>query len=109
MMARSHHLAVAVLLTMLCQPVVAAERVAQFSMASASGVHTCKSDTDSGHTCIVTGSLYSNCIDAQSALRVQDCCPGTRACDRDPTTGATKCRKGGRSTAFRLLYCVGGF
>jgi hypothetical protein len=87
---------------------LAAERLAQFSTASASGVHKCQSDTDSGHTCIVTGLSYSNCIDANSALRIQDCCPTTRVCARDAATGETKCQKGGKSIEFRLSYCIGG-
>jgi hypothetical protein len=89
-------------------PAIAAERMAQFSTYSASGVHKCQSDTDNGHTCNVTGLSYSNCIDAGSALRLQDCCPTTRVCARDAATGDTKCQKGGKSIEFHMSYCIGG-
>jgi hypothetical protein len=87
---------------------LAAERLAQLSTYSASGVHKCQSDTDSGHTCIVTRLYFSNCIDANSALRVQDCCPTTRVCARNAATGETKCQKGGKSIEFHMSYCIGG-
>jgi hypothetical protein len=104
----SRSLAIATLLTALGQPATAAQRLAQFLSASAAGVHTCTSDAGSGHTCLVEGNYFSNCIDADSALRVRDCCPSTRVCDTNPTTGETKCRQGGQSTGFRMLYCIGG-
>ncbi|QAU46360.1 hypothetical protein [Bradyrhizobium guangzhouense] len=57
---------------------------------SASGTHQCSGEKAA--SCVVTGSRYRDCIDATSALRVQDCC-------------ATR-RDGSRSTGFTINYCI---
>jgi hypothetical protein len=57
---------------------------------SASGTHQCGSEK--GHSCVVTGSGFSNCNDASISLKTRDCCPTTA--------------KGGASTTFALNYCI---
>jgi hypothetical protein len=81
-------------------------RMSQMSTYSASGTHECNSETDRGHTCVATGLAYSNCIEAANSLRLQDCCPTTQVCQREQDTGATTCRRGGKSVGFTLNYCI---
>jgi len=57
---------------------------------SASGTHQCSGEKPA--SCVVTGLAFRDCIDASSALRVQDCC-------------ATR-RDGSRSTGFTINYCI---
>jgi hypothetical protein len=77
---------------------------------SASGTHQCQAAGGATHSCVVTGTLYSNCIDATSSLRVQDCCPSTQVCDGNAKGDNSNCRRGGTSSGFALNYCIpGGF
>jgi hypothetical protein len=81
--------------------------VAQLSTYTAGGTHQCRSEDDSGHTCIVSSSVFTSCIDATNSLQIQDCCPSTRVCERDRVTGTTRCTRGGKSVGFTLTYCIG--
>jgi hypothetical protein len=65
-------------------------KLTQLRGYSSSGTHQC--GTEKGHSCVVTGSGFSNCNDASITLRTRDCCPTT------PT--------GGKSTGFVLNYCI---
>jgi len=65
-------------------------QLAQLRGYSASGTHQCGSDK--GHSCIVTGSGFSNCNDASISLQTRDCCPTTPG--------------GGKSNGFVLNYCI---
>jgi hypothetical protein len=64
-------------------------KLAQVRGYSASGTHQCGS---SRRSCVVTGSGFTDCNDALSALQTRDCCPTTPA--------------GGHSSAFTLNYCI---
>lgn len=75
---------------------------------SASGTHQCRTTGGDSHSCVVTGLVFSNCIDAASSLRAQDCCPSTRACARDSQGRETECRRGGTSASFTMNYCISG-
>jgi hypothetical protein len=59
---------------------------------SASGMHQCNADNGSHHACVVTGSYFSSCNEAASALQMRDCCPSARG--------------GGTSAGFSLNYCI---
>lgn len=83
-------------------------RLAQQFGYSASGTHQCRTSEGVSHSCVVTGLVFSNCIDAASSLRAQDCCPSTRACARDSQGRETECRRGGTSAGFTLNYCISG-
>ncbi len=61
---------------------------------SASGTHQCKSQDGSMHTCVVSGSYFSNCIDASRSLQARDCCRSMRT--------------GGTSVGFTMSYCIPG-
>jgi hypothetical protein len=65
-------------------------KLAQIRGYSASGTHQCGSEGD--RSCVVTGSGFSNCIDAATILQTRDCCPTTP--------------QGGRSSGFNLNYCI---
>jgi hypothetical protein len=65
-------------------------KLAQLRGYSASGTHQCGSDK--AHTCIVTGSGFTNCNDASITLQTRDCCPTSTA--------------GGKSSGFILNYCI---
>jgi hypothetical protein len=80
---------------------------AQLSTYTAGGTHQCRTEDDSNHTCVVSGSVFSTCIDATNSLQIQDCCPSTRVCERDRSTGAERCTRGGKSVGFALTYCIG--
>jgi hypothetical protein len=82
--------------------------LAQLSTYTAGGTHQCSGENDSGHTCIVSGSTFSTCLDATNSLQLQDCCPSTQVCERDRATGARTCTRGGKSVGFTLTYCIGG-
>jgi len=71
---------------------------------TASGTHVCTGPT--ARQCVVSGSTFGNCIDAATALKVQDCCRMDLACSRDPKTGAKKCESASTSMKFTLDYCV---
>lgn len=87
---------------------IGASAAARAATYSASGTHQCKSGDGTPHSCVVSGSVYSNCIDAASSLQVQDCCPSTQVCERKGET--SQCRRGGTSTGFTMNYCIpGGF
>jgi hypothetical protein len=73
---------------------------------SAAGTHQCKAADGSTHTCVVSGSLFGDCISAGSSLQAQDCCPSSRVCSRDAQGRETNCRRGGTSTGFTLSYCI---
>jgi hypothetical protein len=75
---------------------------------SASGTHQCRTADGATHTCVASGSFFANCIDAQSALMSLDCCPSTRACERDAQGRETRCQRGGSSTGFTMNYCIPG-
>ena len=77
---------------------------------SASGTHQCRSSDGEIHSCIVSGAVFSNCIDAESSLRAQDCCPSTstRSCPRDTQGRDVKCGRGGVSSGFTMNYCIPG-
>ena len=72
----------------------------------AKGVHTCQSQTDIGHTCRVLGSGYTDCNQASLKLKMEDCCPSTRRCGRDPETKKEQCRYGGKSIGFGMEQCT---
>ncbi|MBV9738334.1 MAG: hypothetical protein JOZ30_01725 [Hyphomicrobiales bacterium] len=76
-----------------------------FGGVTASGTHVCSGPTE--RQCVVSGSIFRNCIDAANALKVQDCCRTNLSCSRDPKTGAKKCESASTSTKFTLDYCVG--
>jgi hypothetical protein len=63
--------------------------IAQLPRYSASGIHQC--GAGGKHSCVVTG-LFSDCNQAATSLRTQDCCPTSKG--------------GGTSTAFTLTYCI---
>jgi hypothetical protein len=63
---------------------------AQIRGYSASGTHKC--GPEKGHSCVVTGSGFTNCNDASIFLQTRDCCP----------TAA----KAGKSSGFTLNYCI---
>src|SRR6478609_154391 len=73
-------------------PLLPGQALAQLDLRtySASGSHQCSGGQPT--TCVVTGSFYRDCINASSALSVQDCCR-TR-------------RDGSHSTGFTLNYCI---
>jgi hypothetical protein len=71
---------------------------------SASGTHLC--DGAAARQCVVSGSAFQNCIDAENSLKVQDCCRTAPVCSHDPKTGETKCDTASTSTKFTLDYCV---
>jgi hypothetical protein len=73
---------------------------------SAGGTHQCKAADGSTHTCVVSGSLFGDCISASSSLQVQDCCPSSRVCARDSQGRETNCRAGGSSGGFTMNYCI---
>jgi hypothetical protein len=75
---------------------------------SASGTHHCRGEDGANHSCVVTGSVFGNCVDAASSLQVQDCCPSTRVCARDSQGRETNCRRGGTSIGFTMNYCIPG-
>jgi hypothetical protein len=75
---------------------------------SASGTHQCRTADGATHSCVASGSFFGNCIDAQSALMSLDCCPSTRACERDAQGRETRCQRGGASTGFTMNYCIPG-
>lgn len=77
---------------------------------SASGTHQCRSPDGEVHSCIVSGGVYGNCIDAESSLRAQDCCPSTsaRSCPKDAQGRDVKCGRGGVSSGFTMNYCIPG-
>jgi hypothetical protein len=83
-------------------------RLAQGLGYSASGTHQCRTSNGESHSCVVTGPFFSNCIDAGSSLRTQDCCPSTRVCARDAQGRETDCQRGGTSVGFTLNYCISG-
>ena len=62
----------------------------QLRAYSASGTHQCGSEK--GRSCVVSGSGFSNCNDANITLQIRDCCPMTPA--------------GGKSSGFVLNYCL---
>jgi hypothetical protein len=64
-------------------------KLAQMRGYSATGTHQCGLES---HSCIVTGSGFSNCNDAVTTLRAQDCCPTTPG--------------GGKSSGFTINYCI---
>jgi len=66
---------------------MAAPAAVQAARYSASGTHQCPNGR-----CVVTGYLFSNCVEAASSLRVRDCCPTTR--------------DGGTSRGFTMNYCI---
>ncbi len=72
---------------------------------SASGTHQCKGGDGAIHSCVVTGFLFGNCVDAVSSLRAQDCCPSSRECLYD-SRGRETCRGGGTSIGFTMNYCI---
>lgn len=74
-------------------PLLSGPAAAQLDLRtySASGTHQCGGG-EKPVACVVTGSRYRDCIEANSALRVQDCCL-TR-------------RDGSRSTSFTINYCI---
>lgn len=86
---------------------VAAERLAQIFNYSASGTHTCEQGAG-GRTCVVTGLSFGSCVDAASALKLQDCCRSGQVCTRDVKTGERRCEDGAKSVAFHMNYCIGG-
>ena len=73
---------------------------------SATGTHQCRAPDGSTFSCPVTGSIYSNCVDATSSLRAQDCCAAPRACSRDSQGRESNCRPGGVSIGFSMLSCI---
>jgi hypothetical protein len=75
---------------------------------SASGTHQCRAADGNTHSCVVTGLSFGTCIEADSSLRAQDCCPSTRICERDAQGRETQCRRGGASAGFALNYCIPG-
>jgi hypothetical protein len=75
---------------------------------SASGTHQCRTAGGETHSCVVTGAFFSTCIEADSALRTQDCCPSSRVCERDGQGRETNCRRGGTSASFAVNYCIPG-
>jgi hypothetical protein len=75
---------------------------------SASGTHQCRGGDGGTTSCVVTGDFFSTCIDAGSSLKTRDCCPSTRACERDAQGRETNCRRGGTSAGFTLNYCIQG-
>jgi hypothetical protein len=85
-----------------------ASRVIMAANYSASGTHQCRADNGDAHRCVVTGVVFGNCVDAQSSLRSQDCCPSTRVCARDAQGRETQCRGGGSSAGFTMNYCISG-
>ncbi len=94
------------LLVAIALMTAAPRAVAQFGVHSAAGTHECRPETGGNYSCIVSGPAFGTCIDATSSLRLQDCCPNTRVCERDRVTGETKCRTGGKSVGFTLNYCI---
>lgn len=76
---------------------------------SASGTHSCKTANDETRSCIVSGAMFGSCIEAESSLRVQDCCPSSQICKTDQQGRATDCRRGGVSTRFTMNYCIFGY
>ena len=66
------------------------QKFAQLRGYSASGTHQCGSEK--GRSCVVSGSGFSNCNDANITLQIRDCCPMTPA--------------GGKSSGFVLNYCI---
>ena len=74
---------------------------------SAGGTHQCKAADGSVHTCVVSGTIFGDCISAGSSLQTQDCCPSTQTCSRD-SQGRQACQRGGTSTGFTLNYCIQG-
>lgn len=85
-----------------------APRIRLAGSYSASGTHQCRTEGGEDRSCVVTGVVFGNCIDAASSLRSQDCCPSTRLCNRDAQGRETQCRSGGRSSGFTLNYCIYG-
>lgn len=75
---------------------------------SASATHQCRTAGGETHSCVVTGAFFGTCIDADSSLRAQDCCPSTRVCARDAQGRETECRRGGTSSGFAMNYCIPG-
>jgi hypothetical protein len=73
---------------------------------SASGTHQCKAGDGAIHSCVVTGSVFDNCIDAVSSLQAQDCCPSSIVCSHDSQGRTTNCRHGGTSIGFTVNYCI---
>ena len=87
--------ALAALAILACTPASGQEarlalKFAQLRGYSASGTHQCGSEK--GRSCIVSGSGFSNCNDANITLQIRDCCPTTPA--------------GGKSSGFVLNYCI---
>ena len=74
---------------------------------SAGGTHQCKAADGSVHTCVVSGTIFGDCVSAGSSLQTQDCCPSTQTCSRD-SQGRQTCQRGGTSTGFTLTYCIQG-
>ncbi len=77
----------------------------QAASDSASGTQQCKGGDGAIHSCVVTGFLFGNCVDAVSSLRAQDCCPSSRECLYD-SRGRETCRGGGTSIGFTMNYCI---
>lgn len=99
-----------IILCLAAAVAVAAGAPAMAATYSASGTHQCRTPDGEIHSCIVSGSVYSNCIDAESSLRAQDCCPSTstRNCSRDAQGRDVKCGRGGVSAGFTMNYCIPG-
>ena len=82
--------------------------VATAASYSAAGTHQCKASDGSTHTCVVSGSVFGDCISASSSLQTQDCCPSSRVCARDSQGRETNCSRGGTSVGFTMSYCIPG-
>ena len=95
----------------VCASLLAAASLSVSAMAasySAAGTHQCKAADGSTHTCVVSGSVFGDCISAGTSLQVQDCCPSSRVCARDSQGRETNCSRGGTSVGFTMSYCIPG-
>ena len=75
---------------------------------SAGGTHQCKASDGAVYSCVVSGTIYGDCVSASSSLQTQDCCRSARACARDSQGRETNCRGGGSSVGFTMNYCIQG-
>jgi hypothetical protein len=76
---------------------------------SAGGTHhQCRASDGSMHSCMVSGTVFGDCISAVSSLRAMDCCPSSRVCARDSHGREINCRGGGTSVGFTISYCIPG-
>ncbi|MEW8194300.1 MAG: hypothetical protein AB2793_11375 [Candidatus Thiodiazotropha sp.] len=96
----------------LAEPTHRPDLLATFSPASdsmllgsfATGMHTCQSPTDIGHTCSVVANPQ-NCDIAYNEMLANDCCPSTQLCTFNPDSGEVECRYGGSSIGFQVIAC----